>query len=154
MPEPMTQEQIDYFAKECEDSFRRGSRWAAKRALVGYGILFAGVLAMYWNGQHVSGTERDAIVESASVAAVTNCNRDYNQIERLRGLLTRAQEQTTASARRGEIPQGQATHAKDFYSGELARLPLPDCRKVKVVLTSNPNKPIIAPHPLHPPDKT
>jgi len=152
MPEnpPLSDAQIAFFAEQNRLAAERASKRTIRQALVGYLILGLGVLGMYLNGQSVSSTERAAVVDSGTAAVVAGCNRDFNGTQRLRSLLEHADDAVTAQQKAGKVTAAQAADAHDFYAAELAKIPLPDCRKAQFVLTDDPEKPIVIPTPLHP----
>lgn len=143
-------EQLDFFTDQTERAVRRATKRTRNQALVGYLILLVGVFGMYWNGQHVSNTERGAIVESGRAAVIDGCNRDFKATQRYRGLLQRAEATVAVQVKQGKITVDQAQEARDFYDGELKLAPLPDCRKVEFLPTDDPSAPIKSPAPLHP----
>lgn len=146
----LSEEQLDWFAQTQSRTVRKAVRKTLLSAFVGYVILFTGTMGVYLNGQHVSGEERTAVVTSGNVVAVDGCNRDYDTVESLRGLLQRAQGQVAAAKDAGEITDRQAEEADAFYVDELQRLKLPDCRRAATTLTDDPDATLPAPSPKYP----
>lgn len=109
-------------------------RSKVRGALVGYVILVAGVFGMYYNGQHVSGAEHDAVVRSSTAVAIDGCNRDFAQQEHFIDLLRRLRHGSQAAYKAGNVTPEQYALAQKFYASEIARAwsELPDCRKVVV----------------------
>lgn len=131
-----------------------GARHALKiysrRSLVAFLVLLVGIGYAIHESNTSSTSGRTAIVNSGRALAVDSCNRDFQSIGRQRGLLERAKAQTTKALKKGQVSREQADDAYKFYADELARIPLPDCRKAKLILTDDPKKPIKQPVPLHP----
>lgn len=147
----MTEDEIiEFFASETEKAAKRASRRTLRAALVGYLVLFVGVFGMYWNGQHVSGTERQAVVDSGRVVAIAGCNRSFKANQGFRALFTRLIRVTEAQAKRGEISQYQAQQSLRFYRAERAKIKLPDCRQAGRILTDDPEADIRHIPPLYP----
>lgn len=155
-----------YYGKPREHGYMSGgARYAlrvySRRMLVGFLVLLAGVGYAVHTSNSDSAAGREAlaksgqasaaaIVSSGRALAVDSCNRDFQSIGRQRGLLIRAEAQIPKAVKKGQISQEQAKDAFKFYNDELSRIPLPDCRKVKLILTDDPKKPISQPVPLHP----
>lgn len=133
----------------------------ARNSLVGFAILFAG-LGYAWHTQaqdaadsrdaiaKASRASVEAIVSSGRAVVVDSCNRDFRSNGRLRGLLLRAEAEIPKAVKKGRLTPNEAKDALEFYGKELARIPLPDCRKARTVLTDDPRAPIRQPVPLHP----
>lgn len=157
-PPILTPEQLDYFTEQTrrvvqrERAYdrRRFTRWI-RGALVGYFVLFLGILAMYQNGQSTSDSERAAIVQSGRVIAVDGCNRDFKTNERVRNLILAAQELTNQQIAKGKVTPEEAQQARDYYNSQLAGLVLPNCTEAETLLTDDPNAVIDVPTPLKPP---
>lgn len=142
-----------------------GARHALKiysrRMLVGFVILLLGVgYAIHISNSDSAAARRAqadankataaAIVASGRAVVVDSCNRDFKSNGRLRGLLLRAEAEIPKAVKKGRFTPNEAKDALAFYNKELARIPLPDCRKAQNSLTDDPNKPIRQPVPLHP----
>jgi hypothetical protein len=149
-PTPMTEEQLEFFTFQTRHAVSKALRKFAAGAAIGYLILAGGVVAMYENGQSVSDSEQNAIVQSGRAVAVDSCNRDYTSRESYRGLFFRLLAVIDEQVRQGEVTKRQGEFAKRFYRGELAKLPLPDCRKAEKVITDNPDRTTRVPTPLYP----
>jgi len=153
VPAPMTQEQLEWITEQNQKAAEKATRRTMRRALVGYLILTFGVLAMYLNGQHVGGAERDAIVQSGRVVSVDGCNRDFGDAERFLALLQRLKRANEASFKAGNITPQAHDAAIQFYNKEIARAErsVPDCRKAAKVVTSDPDADLKKIVPLYDP---
>lgn len=154
MPGTLTKAQLDYFSEQTERAVRKALRRYVRGAVIGFLVLAVGLgIALHANAT-TSNHARQAVVNSGRAVTVAGCNRDYRATQRFRGLLTRAQATTAVQHKQHKITDQQFADAQNFYRTELAKLPLPDCRKVEVILTDNPDAPIVIPPALHPPDRT
>lgn len=144
---------------------RRSSDNALKRyvrnAVVGYIVLLVGVGGTFAIGQHNDSTARErdretgqavvkTIVRSGNIVAVEGCNRDYRTTKKVRAILQAAQQGITRNYKNGLMTKAQFEQALDFYTKQLATLPLPDCRGATKILNSDPDKPQKHIIPLYP----
>jgi hypothetical protein len=157
MQEPFTQAQLEQIGTEVQ----RASKRVRDRALVGFIILLIGIGVVYNVGQHHTAEQRKevrnqataqarAVAQSGRAVAVEGCNRDFNTMSALRASYSSAQALTEAAGKRGEITPRQLETARKFYSDQLAKLTLPDCRLAARILTTNPKTPVQVPTPLYP----
>lgn len=153
----MTPDQLAWITEQNEYHAKRATRRTLKAAFVGYLILFAGVLGMYLNGQHVGNEERQAIVASGRTVSVDGCNRDFRDKEDFIDLLTRLKQANSDAFKRLPPPlkadaQQRYEDSQDFYNDEIktASAERPDCRKAAEVVTSDPNADVAKIVPLYP----
>lgn len=150
MPQHLTQAQLDYFTEQTRLAVNKSLRKYVRGAIVGFLVLAFGFGYALHENSVTSNEGREAVVNSGKAVSVAGCNRDFRATERARGLLIRAQDATTRQHEAGKIPDDQFKEAQDFYAKELSKNPLPDCRKVEVALTDDPNAPISIPPALYP----
>lgn len=155
-----------YYGKPREHGYMSGgARHALKvytrRSLVGFLILLAAFVYAVHSSNSDSAAGRKALAESsrASAAAIVSsgralavdsCNRDFLSTGRLRGLLLRAEAEIPKAVKKRRLTPEEAKDALAFYDKELTRIPLPDCRRAKGILTDDPREPVRQPVPLHP----
>jgi hypothetical protein len=151
-PQPMTHEQMSWVAEQTEHAVRKTARKVVLSALVGYIILFAGVMGVYHNGQSTSSNEQKAIVQSGNIVAVDGCNRDFEDQKRWINLLERLKDSSELAYKPGRTTEAQYRTAIEFYSGEiaLAKKALPDCRQAEHILTDDPDADRERVRPLYP----
>ena len=156
MPSHLTPEQLKFFTDQTERAVHKATSRIVRRATIGFLILLGGLGGQYYVGQHdlearrtVAQQQRASIVRTGNAVAVSGCNRDFLSAKALRGLLMSATSEVDAAHRRGDITKTQFERAKAFYAAQLALLPLPDCRPVAHFVTSDPDKSILIPTPLH-----
>lgn len=150
--DPLHPDLLAFFTEQTNRAVKKAARRTLRQAAVGYLILFVGVMGMYWNGQHVSNAEREAVVQSGSAVVVDSCNRDYIATGRLRGIIIRIRNVIEAQDEAGKGDPEENQFAVDFYNNELKKIPLPDCRDTADALTADPDKVLKVPKPLHGPD--
>jgi hypothetical protein len=146
---PLAEAQLELFTEQTRKAVEKAESRAIRRALVGYAILFAGVLGMYINGQSTSTHEREAIVESGQAISVAGCNRDHRTTKALRNVLTTANQQRREAFRRGAITSEEYAAARKYFRQQRATLIIPDCREAQDIVTDDPDKKIVVPTPLH-----
>lgn len=147
---PLTQEQLAYFSESTKRAVDHALRRYRRAAVTAFMILLIGVgyNLNYTNDRAADG--RRALTLSGQVVSVSGCNRDFNSITALRGVLIDARTQTEAAAEKGLIPREQVQDSQDFYNRQLTKLTLPDCRKARTLLTDDPSKLPTVPTPLFP----
>lgn len=154
---PFTEEQVTWLEESRRQSVRGAVRKYRNEALVGYFVLLIGIAVVFGFQRHETHNrvqqgvaQRDAIVRSGTAVAVDGCNRDFHTIRGTRHVLEDAREFQRAQHKKGLITDEQYQRANDFYSTQLAHIPLPDCRLAEKIITQNPDKPVTVPTPLHP----
>ena len=105
-----------------------------KDVLVAFLILFAGV---GWNVRDAANS-RNAIVNSGRVVAVEGCNRDFNTVLASRKIVEGAQDRFLDAYDAGVITKEQLHNYTADNQRQVARLVVPDCRKVPALLTDDP----------------
>lgn len=111
-------------------------------AVIGFLVLGFGVGFTIYDSGHQGERARSAVVQSGRAVSVSGCNRDFDTIGILRGVLLNAQSFQTAALKRGDITQAQFDRAQEYYDSQLAKLKQPDCREAEKLLTDDPNAPI------------
>jgi hypothetical protein len=149
----MTDEQLAWITEQVDRAAHKAAHRTMKGAVIGYVILFLGVLGMYFNGQSVSKKERGAVVDSGRIVSVDGCNRDYNTIQTLRDEISKSKKRTQQLVKEGTLTQAQADRAIEQTNDLLERYQLPDCRKAETVLTDNPEDVSKQPVPRFPPSE-
>jgi hypothetical protein len=158
---PLTEAQRRLLADEMHESVRRALHTYTRNAIVGFLILLAANIFVWRTVQSLNDSRRadivrtgvnarEAIVASGRVVSVEGCNRDFQTIKALRGVLATAKTFNEAAAKRGEISPTRLAETESFYAAELGTLQLPDCRVSARTLTANKNAPVREPTPLHP----
>lgn len=148
--QPLTEEQLSLISTWSERAVKHGVRRYARGALVGFLILLASNIYVWSFSNRNNSDSRSAIVQSGKVVSVAGCNRDFNTITALRGVLTNARAFQDAALKRGDITREQFDRAQDYYDQQLSALKLPDCRKAERILTSDTGDVPPAPVPLYP----
>ncbi len=145
---PLSYEQIDMIASHTERAARKALRKYTVSAIAGFLILLGGIGLVRWEDTRRSNASSETIVESGNAVAVAACNRDFDTIGILRGVLLAGAEIQVVAAKRGDITRAQAEASAEFYTKQLTLLKQPDCRKSLRVLTDNPDaRPIQVPTP-------
>lgn len=151
---PLTSDQERYLNERIGASLKR----YVKRATVGFGILFAGLVTTYSIAAHDNDLSRQAIVDSGQAVAITSCNRDFDQAQRARagirsefrnglGQLALFVKEGTITEAQGERLRKESIREKN---ADLKDTPLPDCRQADDQLTSDPDDDIKVPAPKYP----
>lgn len=153
----MTAEQLEWFSEESQRLSSKVLRIYSRRAALGFAILLIGFFynacnnARQWDRiANDADSSRNAIIASGNIVAVEGCNRDFNSLTALRGVLLASQDFATQAFKRGTLTQTQLNERLDFYAKQLANLQLPDCRRSAHVLTDRADAPLVLPQPLHP----
>lgn len=156
-PTPLNLEQLAFFTAQTERAVKKGVRYYRNRAMVGFVALLIGLGGAFYaqsedraDRRAEADGQREAIVTSGRALAVDGCNRDFRDREGLRNVLIAAQVSIPTSLERGDITKRQAEFALNFYAEQLRRLPLPDCRDARGLLTADPNEVPAIPTPLFP----
>lgn len=102
----------------------------------GIGLSIHGVQVQSDRGYRDNRESRQALVASGQAIAVVACNRNYDTIKSLRGILI------AAKANRN------TTQSDVFYDAQLQSLKLPDCRDVLMILSDDANAKVTVPKPL------
>jgi hypothetical protein len=146
-----TQEQVDEIATAAA---KRGGKEAAKavirRSLVAYLFVLVIIGYVFFDSNRDSSNQRDAIVSTGDVAVVIGCNRDFQLIEKLRGVFQSAQLSTIRSFEQKRIDSKEFAESQAFYKAQLDGLKLPDCRNADDILSTDENHRVLGPVPLHP----
>lgn len=151
---PLSSDQLEFFTEQTRRAVHKAVGRYVKGAVIGFLILLMGLgLAMHQSSAD-NNNQRQAIVQSGRAVAVASCNGRYQDREGLRNLLISAERTIPAEVKRGNITESQAQRAKEFYDSQLGRLRLPDCRIAAHAISSDPNREIRVPVPLHPPEQT
>ena len=149
-PPTLTQEQLDLISFHTERAAAKALKSYVRRAVIGFLILLAGIGYAIHDQNVFTGQARESIVRSGKVVSVSGCNRDYQTISALRGVLTTAQAIQEKAFRAGDIPKSVLERSNAFYTSQLELLMLPDCRTAREILTDDPNAEIKVPEPLFP----
>lgn len=150
---PLTEEQLAYFAESEKRAVHSALLRYRRAAVVGFVVLLLGVGYNIYDVNQRSADGRDALVKSGRVVSVSGCNRDFNSISALRGLLTSARASQREAVKRGDIPApspAQQTRTDEFYHDQFQKIKLPDCRKAESLLTDDPDDLPAVPRPLYP----
>lgn len=147
---PLTEEQLALISHETEHAVRKGLKHQARRSIIGFLVLLAANIFVWSTGQAQNSDSREAIVQSGKVVSISGCNRDFQTIKSLRGVLISAQTFQIKALERGDISQAQFDRAQTYYDDQLAKLTLPDCRVAGEILTSETDEIPQVPVPLHP----
>ncbi len=139
-----------YSESQLRDAVGVATKRTLRRAALGYFVLMAGVAGTYWNGQTVSKSERDAIVNTGKVVTVAGCNRDFVLITSVLGILSASQAQVELAEKRGVLTAPEAAARVAFFSEQIDKLRLPDCRRSVQILSTDPGRKASVPTPLHP----
>lgn len=148
--DPLTEEQLALISTWTTHATKKSLRHYTRNAIIGFLILLASNLYVWIDSNNDSSKQREAIVESGKVVSVAGCNRDFNTITALRGVLTNARSFQDAALKRGDITQAQYGRAQVYYDEQLKALKLPDCRDAEAILTSEKGEVPPAPKPLYP----
>lgn len=143
---PLTQAQLEMISAETT----RASEKALKKYVRAASIAFFGLIAAIILVFNQYKEARHAVVRSGTVVSVASCNRDYDTINTLRGVLEAFKASNMSLFKAGELSQTAYATSAEFTEKQLARLDLPDCRTAEDLLTDNPNEiPSVSP-PLFP----
>jgi hypothetical protein len=156
---PFTEEQLRWLSAREHMLSSHGTNYSrvhirryARAALASFLILASGVgVALHANSTSANDS-RDAILNSGRVVLVSDCNRDFSSINRIRGLLIAAREGSKRAHANGNMSDQQYRDAQRFYAEQLASQPLPDCREAVTLLTDDPNLRVRVPTPRYPTD--
>lgn len=129
-----------------------------KGALVGFLLLLFGVGYGLHNNTNVAKAGRTglaqqqrAIVLSGQAVSVEGCNRDFRTGQQQIKFYSRARFTNLRNYKQSKLTYKQYRVGDKFYSDAIADVILPDCRKVKDILTlDTPNKPVRVQTPLYP----
>lgn len=154
---PFSDDQIHYLEVSRRHSVDRAIRHYRNQSVAGFAILLLGILLALGLQQQDLGTRRDlarsqrhAIVESGRAVAVNSCNARFEDRTQIRGVLVASMSATKRLEAEGIITHERAEDQRAFYTKQLAKLRLPDCRKDAALLTDDPDKPIPHIEPLYP----
>lgn len=150
---PLTEDQLAFLSEQTRRAAKHATRRYAQGAILGFLILLFGIGYNFVDYREASNDSRAAIVQSGKTVAVDGCNRDFNSISALRGLLTSAQAAQAEAVKRGDIPKPTPERQKladDFYADQLKKIELPDCREAEKVLTDDPDIAPEIPEPRYP----
>lgn len=154
LPPGVTEEEVAFYnaqrARDIRVAVNAATRRHARRALVGYFVMFLAFLGNVLYAQHVAREGREAIVKSGDIIAIDGCNRDYRERQEVRQVLIASRQFQEGALKRGDISQIQHDRAIDFYNDRLEGLPLPDCRRAGDILTDDPDSLTRMPEPLYP----
>jgi hypothetical protein len=155
--QPLTREQLDFFTEQTRRAVNKALLRYAKRAAVGFLLLFLGFLFNAWNNENQweriessSDEARAALVESGDIIAVDGCNRDFETVKALRGVLIASAEFAQNAYNQGIITESDLDQRKRFYAEQLSTLSLADCRKAQGILTDDADHPLKMPAPMYP----
>lgn len=153
-PPPITEEQLDFFTEATERTTVKAANAAVRKylrfALVGYLLLFSGIVAERIVSGQEAADSRQAIVQSGTVVAVDACNQRFKDRTEVRAVLEGSKAFQARSLKNGTITRQQYDAAVGFYDERLKGLPLPDCRLTLGVLTTDPDDAPAIPEPLYP----
>lgn len=156
-PAGITEEQLEFFTYQTERAVTKAHRMAlradqrrAKQRMVGFMVLFVAFLANAFYANNLATEARDRIIRSGDAVAVSGCNRDYEDREAIRRVLTASKDFTRNAFRRLDMSEEGVRLRLEFYDTQLGQLPLPDCRLADDVLTDDPDMPIHYPKPMYP----
>lgn len=144
------EERLDQYEDEMSARARRNRH---RRAILGFFILLVGLGANMWADRTRAEESRQALVDSSKVVVIDSCNRDFRALAIDRALLIDARKAILDEVRRGDARREDVQRSLDFYDHELARRPLPDCRRAGDIITDNPGtakKRQPPPKPLYP----
>jgi hypothetical protein len=154
---PLTREQLDFFTHQTQRAVDKALGKYMRRAIFGFLILLIGFLfnaanneAQWDSIRDASAEGREALVQSGDVIAVDGCNRDFQTIKAIRGVLLASAEFSRANYRSGLISKADLDERLKFYAEQLSGLSLPDCRETQGILTDDPEHPRAVPEPLYP----
>lgn len=171
LPDGITPDEARWYSQQRQQDIdiavERTSKHLMRRALVGFLILFVGLLIAFYVNQQQYGISKDqyaanrktaiaqrqAIVDSGRAVSVDGCNRDFNTITKLRGILITSKDFAKSAYKEGSISRDRYSRSIKFYDDQLAELRLPDCRKAKTVVNQDPKTPVRIPVPRYPGDK-
>lgn len=148
--EPFTEEQLAAMSREVQHTARKMLHIYVRNAVIGFVILLVANIYVWSTAQTLNSDAREAIVQSGRAVSVDGCNRDFQTINALRGILTAAQSERARALKRGEISPQQFQRAQEFYHQQLANLQLPDCEQSREILTDEKDRAPLVPQPLRP----
>lgn len=148
--EPLTEEQLNLIGAETQHAAAKVLKRYSLSAVVGFLILLGTNVFVWGTAQNLNQESRDAIVVSGKVVSIEGCNRDFQTISALRGVLTAAQRQGEKAADAGDISPAQLERSRDFYDTQLKKLRLPDCKVAGEILTADKDELPRVPTPLRP----
>lgn len=147
MADPTLDERLDTIeevrklaAAEAKATARAENAKQRRNAIIGYVILLVAVVGVFFVSQKDATDARDAIVTSGKVVSVEGCNSDFETIEKVRGVFTRAIVSAKRQERAGVTDEVQRDAAIAYYEQQLAEFTLPDCRKTEKIITDDPRK--------------
>lgn len=170
LPDGITPDEARWYSQQRQQDIdiavQRTSRHLMRRALTGFLILLVGLLVAFYTNQQQYGISKDqyrdnrktaiaqrqAIVVSGRAVSVDGCNRDFNTITKLRGVLIASKDFARSAYKEGSISRDRYSRSIQFYNNQLAELRLPDCRKAKTIVNQDPRTPVRIPVPRYPGD--
>jgi hypothetical protein len=155
---PFTPEELTVIRQEASAGTRKALAAYVRGALVGFVLLAVGVgyglhdnTQVAKDGRAGLAQQQSAIVLSGQAVSVEGCNRDFRSAQQQQGLFTRLRASNLRAYKAGRINYTQYRSGDKFYADEYRHIVLPDCRKVKSLLTlDTPNHPIAVETPLYP----
>lgn len=149
MSDPFTKEQLDWISNEVRHSANKVLRnWVIGGTIAFVLILIGLIVAFHVDAQH-NEESRKAIVNSGRAVSVAGCNRDYDSIQKLRGIIIASRPQLKTYYEEGSLTRAQYLRALDNIQKQLKDYPLPDCRRSLKVLTDDEDATVVIPEPKY-----
>lgn len=152
----MTQEEsielIEWIQEATERGIHKGLRKWFRGAALAFLFLLGANIFVWQTGKGEAASSRDAIVQSGTVVSIAGCNRDFETIQTLRGVLIASKQFQKAALKRGDITQRQFDQAGVYYKEQLDKLALPNCEAAGSILTEDPDAIPTIPKPKVPED--